>query len=180
MAMPSARSRCAHCGKKLKRSTKGGRPKDYCDMVCRRRAQRQRDRERGSSTPRLATWQGVTSDLSARAHLLHSADTTRLPLEEVLDLAERLREDAECATAVAVDAARQAGWAWNEIGTAARMSGATARARWGGVRVLQLLSARVPLSLDEADVDPEQGVRGRPMQPWLAAQDGPAIVRTED
>ncbi|GGX36509.1 hypothetical protein GCM10010341_67610 [Streptomyces noursei] len=88
----------------------------------------------------------ITRDLSSRAQQLHAAGTDRLPLGAVLEVTERVREDAECLAAVAVDSARRVGWAWRDVASAAGISEASARARWGGVRVSRLVSARVPLS----------------------------------
>ncbi|KUH39051.1 MULTISPECIES: hypothetical protein [Streptomyces] len=86
----------------------------------------------------------ISHDLSARARHLHTAGA-ELPLPEVLELTGRLCQDADCLAAVAVDAARQRGQDWQEVASAARLSEASARARWGGVRASRLVAARVPL-----------------------------------
>lgn len=148
MAKPP-RSRCAFCGKGVEHSPQGGRPKDYCDPVCRRRAQRQRDRERRAAEPSRTDWQVITGDLLVRTQLLLATDSDQSALATTLDLTARLREDAECLAAVAVDSARSEGWTWTEVATAAGLSEASARARWGGVRVQRLVSKRAALSTSE-------------------------------
>jgi hypothetical protein len=92
----------------------------------------------------MGAWRVISRDLSARAWHLHSVGA-ELPLSEVLELTGRLRQDADCLAAVAVDEARQRGWAWREVAAEAALSEASARARWGGVRVPRLVAARVPL-----------------------------------
>jgi hypothetical protein len=146
MAGPSPQTRCAFCERSIEQSKRGGRPKDYCDSTCRRRAQRQRDRERRVSVPPRSSLQVITYDLSVCVWQLHALGADQLPLAAVLELTARLREDADCLAAVAVYAARHHGWAWTEVASAAGLSEASARARWGGVRASRLVSARVPLS----------------------------------
>jgi hypothetical protein len=129
-------------------------------------------------------WQAISHDLSARAWHLHTVGA-ELPLPEVLELTGRLRQDADCLAAVAVDAARQRGWAWQEVASAAALSEASARARWGGVRVSRLVAGRVPLpSARPVHTEPSAPVAGkftvRPAAPaaWSAAQALGAALRT--
>jgi hypothetical protein len=149
MAKPSPGSPCAFCGKEIGQSRRGGRPKDYCDPACRRRAQRQRDRERRAAEPSHTEWQVITGDLFARTQQLLAGGSDQPALATALDLTARLRRDAECLAAVAVDSARCNGWTWTEVATAAGLSAAAARARWGGVRVQRLVSERAQLSMSE-------------------------------
>ncbi|MBM7166852.1 hypothetical protein JQK87_00095 [Streptomyces sp. G44] len=146
MAEPPPRTRCAFCGKGIEQSTKGGRPKDYCDRKCRGRAQRRRDRGRWAAEPLPDdAWRSVTGELTSRVRQLHDVGSDEPALATVLRLTACLREDAECLAAMAVDAARRRGWEWSEVATAAGLSAASARARWGGVRVRRLVAARAPL-----------------------------------
>ncbi|MFJ8697593.1 hypothetical protein [Streptomyces roseolilacinus] len=126
----------------------------------------------------------ISHDLSARAWHLHTIGA-ELPLPEVLELTERLRQDADCLAAVAADAARQRGWAWQEVASAAALSEASARARWGGVRVSRLVAGRVPLtSARPAHREPPAPMAGeftvRPAAPAAggAAQALGAALRT--
>lgn len=145
MAVPSP-TRCAFCGRGIEQLKSGGRPRDYCNSTCRSRAQRQRDRERRASRPAQTSWRVISRDLYVRAQQLHGAGPDQLPLATLLEVTERLREDAECLAAVAVDAARHAGWAWAEVSLETGRREASVRAQWGGARVSRLLSARVPLA----------------------------------
>lgn len=145
MAAPS-RTPCAFCGKGIAQSTTGGRRKDYCTVPCRRRAQRRRDQELRTSRPSDISWHKIADDLAFRARQLNATGADQLPLATVLEATELLRQDAECLAAVAVSSARLAGSPWKEVAGAIGLTEASARARWGGVRVPRLLSARVPLS----------------------------------
>ncbi|MFC8871810.1 hypothetical protein ACFUAC_29885 [Streptomyces sp. NPDC057148] len=149
MAKPSPGSQCAFCGKDIGQPCRGGRPKDYCDPACRRRAQRQRDRERRAAKPSHTEWQVITGEMFVRTQQLLTAGSDQLDLATALDLTARLHQDAECLAAVAVDSARCNGWTWTEVATAAGLSTAAARARWGGVRVQRLVSERAQLSMSE-------------------------------
>lgn len=160
MAVPSP-TRCAFCGRGIEQSKSGGRPRDYCNSTCRSRAQRQRDRERRASRPAQTSWRVISRDLYVRAQQLHAAGTDQLPLATVLEVTERLREDAECLAALAVDAARQAGWVWAEVASETGRREASVRAQWGGARVSRLLSARARLTYEgpkppaDAECDPQ-------------------------
>ncbi|MFE6774569.1 hypothetical protein [Streptomyces sp. NPDC057702] len=142
MAALGPEARCAYCGKALQRSEGGGRPRDYCGVPCRRRAQRRRDHGRGGSMPPRDAWDAIVADLAARARELRAIHIEQLAA--ALELAEGIREDADCLAAVAVDAARHRGRTWGEIAPELGVSEASARARWGGVRVSRMVAARVP------------------------------------
>lgn len=145
MAVPSTGRRCGFCGRGIKRSKKGGRPKDYCNSVCRRRAQRRRDRARHAAGPAHGLREAIADDLYVRARQLCVADSGELSLAQTLELTGRLREDAECLAAVAVDTARQTGLAWAEVAAVAGVTEGSAKARWGGERIPRLVAARTPL-----------------------------------
>ncbi|MDK1349109.1 hypothetical protein QNO09_38880 [Streptomyces sp. 378] len=121
-----------------------------------------------------------------RAWQLHTPAADQLPLEAVLELTAGLREDADCLAAVAVDAARHHGWAWGEVASAAGLSEASARARWGGVRVSRLVSARVPLysalpahrELPPSAVYPETDVQAEGKGAPVAARELCTALRT--
>ncbi|MGW1278882.1 hypothetical protein ACWD4V_18275 [Streptomyces tsukubensis] len=144
-ASPPEEPRCGSCGKTIKHadSARGGRPREYCDRKCRSRAQRRRDRERRTSRPPSELREVLTRDLTARAQHLHTAGT-QMELKELLELVRLVHSDADRLAAVAVDTARHEGRDWADIGTAAGLSQAAARARWGGLRIERLLSQHTP------------------------------------
>lgn len=146
ITLRSRRVPCSFCGKGIERTERGGRPKEYCDPSCRRRAQYRRDRERTTSKAPQGCWQLVTRDLVVRAEQLRAVDVDQLPLSEILELTRRLRQDTDCLAALSVDTVRHLGWSWSEVAAAAGLSEASARAWWGGVRVTRLLAARIPLT----------------------------------
>lgn len=135
---------CGFCGKSVVKRDGGGRPRDYCDKVCRRRARRKRDAERRAALPRF-THRLIASELALRAEELLTACVDNAPLGEVLGLAARIADDADCLAAAAVAEERSAGKSWAEVAAAAQVSEGSARARWGGVRGARRLAYRNPM-----------------------------------
>ncbi|MFE6699225.1 helix-turn-helix domain-containing protein [Streptomyces sp. NPDC057718] len=86
----------------------------------------------------------MAAELNLQAAELVTACFSDVPLDGVLQLTARIVDDAECVAAAAVVEERSAGRSWSEIGVAAGMSEGQARARWGGARSAQRLSARQP------------------------------------
>ncbi len=170
MATPSPDARCEYCLSPVKRSTRGGRPRIYCRPLCRRRAQRERDR--AQRVPRSAglSWHPIAHDLVTNALYLHG--NKQLPLKDVLALAGNVGRDAECLAAVAVDAARNGGEGWSEIAVAAGRSEASARAKWGGSQVSRLVAARRP-ALAKIEWDPAK-------VPLVPRQGGRTAASSED
>ncbi|MFJ2175879.1 hypothetical protein ACIOHE_23680 [Streptomyces sp. NPDC087851] len=144
MADASRESGCGFCGKDLVQRSGGGHPRDYCDDACRRRAQRKRDRERRAAVPQFSH-RFIAAELEIWAGELLTACFSDAALDEVLDLAARVGDEAECVAAAAVGEARAAGRSWSDIAAPARTSEGSARARWGGARVARRLAARAPM-----------------------------------
>ncbi len=140
MAKPSRGPWCVRCHAPIEEPARGGRPRIYCTVQCRRRAQRERDRARRGPGP---SWQPIAYDLLLSSLQLHGC-CQQLNLKHILTLAGHVARDAECLTAVAVDAALRRGERWQDIAAAAGVSQASARATWGGTRAQDLLAARVP------------------------------------
>ncbi|MFG2767438.1 helix-turn-helix domain-containing protein [Streptomyces rubiginosohelvolus] len=86
----------------------------------------------------------IAAELDLRTTELVAACFSDVPLDGVLELTARIVDDAECVAAAAVVEERSAGRTWSEIGVAAGLSEGQARARWGGARSAQRLSAREP------------------------------------
>lgn len=87
----------------------------------------------------------IAHDLYVCAQQLNVVGADELPLAERLELAARLRQDADCLAAVTVDSARQTGLTWKDVASAAGLTEGSARARWGGERVSRLVAARTSL-----------------------------------
>ncbi|MFB4420625.1 helix-turn-helix domain-containing protein [Streptomyces sp. QL37] len=144
MSDASGGARCGcGCGKSIDRRSGGGRPRDYFDEGHRGRAQRKRDHELRAAVPGFSHLY-IAAELRLQADELVTACFSDVPLGRVLELAARIVDDAECVAAAAVVEERSAGRTWSEIGVAAGISEGQARARWGGVRSAQRLSARGP------------------------------------
>ncbi|SCD80553.1 hypothetical protein GA0115253_101889 [Streptomyces sp. Termitarium-T10T-6] len=144
MSDASGRTRCGcGCGKIIDRRPGGGRPRDYYDEEHRSRAQRKRDHELRSAVPGFSH-RFVAAELSIRADELLTACFSDVPLDGVLELASRIADDAECVAAAAVTEKRSADRTWSQIAVAAGLTEGQARARWGGTRSAQWLSARQP------------------------------------
>ncbi|MGW4345359.1 hypothetical protein ACWEL8_09805 [Streptomyces sp. NPDC004690] len=135
---------CGFCGKTVVRHDGGGRPREYCDAGCRRRAQRKRDAERRAALPQL-THRFIAMELAHRADQLLAACFDDAPLAEVLALAARIAEDVDCLVAAAVADRRTAGRPWADVAVAAQMSEGSARARWGGRQGARRLASREPM-----------------------------------
>ncbi|WP_431315665.1 hypothetical protein [Streptomyces murinus] len=136
---------CGFCGKAVvQHDGNGGRPRDYCDDDCRRRAQRKRDAERRVALPQF-THRLIAAELVFRAEQLLAACFEEAPLGEILDLAARIADDVDCLAAAVVADERTAGSSWAEVAVAARTSEGSARARWGGVQGARRLESREPM-----------------------------------
>lgn len=142
MSDASGKARCGcGCGKTIDRRPGGGRPRDYYDEGHRSRAQRKRDHELRAAVPGFSH-RFLAAELVLRADELVTACFSDVPLHGVLELASRIVDEAECVAAAAVSEERSAGRTWSEIAVAAGLTEGQARARWGGARTAQRLSAR--------------------------------------
>lgn len=131
-------SRCAWCGGPIEvKKAAGGRPRIYCDVQCRRRAKRERDRTRRDLA---ASWRPVAHDLVTNSLQLYSG--RNLNLQQVMALAKRVAEDADCLAGVAAQTALQRGATWERIAHDAELSLGVVTAKWGGTRVSDQLAAR--------------------------------------
>ncbi|RAJ61997.1 hypothetical protein K388_02683 [Streptomyces sp. KhCrAH-43] len=148
MTVPTGPARCAHaaCGKPVKKDSKTGRPKLYCDTQCRRRAQWARDRARRSVTgtppPADEFSPAIATDIAAVAQQLQKAAQRQAPLEVRFGLAQLLQREVTCYVGVAVQDERAVGEAWSTIGMATGTSEASARACWSETKVAAQLAAR--------------------------------------
>ncbi|MFD3910096.1 hypothetical protein [Streptomyces sp. NPDC058603] len=137
---------CAYtsCRRRLTQTSKTRR-KIYCDDLCRRRAQRERDRARSRSLPPGPTGLGavVAGDIAAIAQELLEAEERQAPLELRLTQARLLRRDVDCYVAAVVQDTRRAGAPWEVIAAAAQVTEASARARWNETKVAGLLAPRL-------------------------------------
>ncbi|MGW7473866.1 helix-turn-helix domain-containing protein [Streptomyces cyaneofuscatus] len=144
MSDASGKARCGcGCGKSIDRRPGGGRPRDYYDESHRSRAQRKRDHELRAAVPGFSH-RSVATELALRADELFAACFSDVPLDGVLELTSRIVDDAQCVAAAAVSEERSAGRTWSEIAVVAGLTEGQARARWGGARTAQRLSAREP------------------------------------
>ncbi|MFB6634385.1 hypothetical protein ACFCWY_31280 [Streptomyces sp. NPDC056362] len=173
MATPSPEARCEYCLGPVERSKGGGRPRIYCRPLCRRRAQRERDRAHRVSRP---SWQPIAHDLVTNA--LYLRDHKQLALKDILELAGDVGRDAECLAAVAVDATRNQGSDWSEIAAAAGRTEASARAKWGGSQVSRLVAARRQPACAEAEWDPATVSAEVPRVPRQRARTAVSVTDT--
>ncbi|MYS83532.1 helix-turn-helix domain-containing protein [Embleya scabrispora] len=90
-------TRCAACGRRFAQRMATGRKRLYCDPTCRRRAQRVRERERGTPAPadRRGLETGIVEILRRVACALEEAERTREPLRVRLAYADRLSGETQ-------------------------------------------------------------------------------------
>ncbi len=163
---------CAQCGRRFRQRTGPGRKKNYCQVSCRRRAQRLRDREASAAPPPVvapSSWgrvvvssgwgQQVADDNLVLAARLAEAERERVPLADLLAHADRLSRNVAYYVAAAVQDARASGTEWVRVAQAAGVSVETARAKWNEQKVKRLLTdrdQRSPAPLHHAE--PPRGV----------------------
>ncbi|SFY51988.1 helix-turn-helix domain-containing protein [Streptomyces sp. F-1] len=141
MAESTRARRCAFCNKLLPEpGQRKGRRSDYCPKLCQGRAQRQRDRARRAGRDIGHVPRAVATDLVAQAEELHSLVHGDGPLASVFHLAGQAKESAGRLETAAAAVARAEGKEWSEIGAAAGITEASARARWGGAKAAKLLA----------------------------------------
>jgi hypothetical protein len=105
MANIDAPTTCEACGRSLNIQEGRGRRRRYCDATCRSAARRQRDRDDPVK---------ITLTTPARQVKLYDVDGTE-PLRALAEALAAVRE-AESRLHDTVDAAREAGHSWSEIG----------------------------------------------------------------
>ncbi|MDX3855922.1 helix-turn-helix domain-containing protein [Streptomyces sp. AK02-01A] len=152
---------CAFCGSPLRQRSGSGRPRDYCDTTCRRRAQRLRDRQRAARQARdlLPSGRNIAGDLHALAAHLVRADRQGQPLSVLLGCASRLAHEVSCYIEAAVQEALEREDSWSSVATAAGTGEDTARSRWSRTAVSRLLTQRTPVPAPRAapeDAAPRQ------------------------
>ncbi len=149
---------CGACGKEVGRRAGAGRPRDYCDVTCRRRAER--DRARGRHRPpavdMLPSGASTARELRDLAWRLEAAEDSFASLSTRLTLAEQIVELARSYAGAAVHEARLEGMSWRDIGAAGGVSEASARARWSEIRLLRLAAGVEKGTASEAAVLREQ------------------------
>lgn len=122
--MPSAphRRRCTFCGAPINTPLKQGRPRIYCDVACRRKAQKLRDAQRGVPLQVPSARETVTR-LARLAGRVAATQQERRPLALQLKLLESLAVQMERCRASLVHEAQIGGAEWTQI------------ADWAGVTV---------------------------------------------
>jgi transcriptional regulator with XRE-family HTH domain len=133
------------CGRLIEQKTngKGGRKRVYCDAQCRRRFERERERQRrdqakGGTIDRWAL--PLAQEVHGLADELAAAEHRRDDLPKRLRLADRLQLAVEHFIAAAVHDARQDKAAWGQVAEAAGVSVEVARTRWSQSRVEAVLT----------------------------------------
>lgn len=147
MMANAPRAGCGACGKDLKPAEgQSGRPRDYCDGKCRRRAQRYRDKKRRRAavkrTGRSPLSLSIAATIPTVAGHLAAATERQAPLQVLLQHAARLNHEVGCYVAAAVQDERERGTPWSEIADAAGVREASARARWTRAKLQHLLGER--------------------------------------
>ncbi|MFD3580811.1 helix-turn-helix domain-containing protein [Streptomyces sp. NPDC058644] len=143
MGVSPPRGACRQCHSPLEQASGPGRKREYCDAVCRRRAQRERDgsgEQRARSALPLA--QRIAEDLQVLSAGLLDAEHDGQPVEELLRCAAELAREVEYYTAAAVQDARSQGADWERVASAAGVSPATARNRWAESEVQRRMAHR--------------------------------------
>ncbi|MFI6587188.1 helix-turn-helix domain-containing protein [Embleya sp. NPDC050493] len=99
-------TRCAACGRRFAQRQATGRKRMYCDPTCRRRAQRVRERERGTrpAADSRGLEAGIVEILRRVACALEEAERTREPLRVRLAYADRLSGETQRYRAVVGEA----------------------------------------------------------------------------
>ncbi|MFI9630509.1 hypothetical protein [Streptomyces sp. NPDC052042] len=123
--------------------SKSGRRRIYCDALCRRRAQRERDRIRRAAPVHRTDRAGdVAADIAVLGQELLSGQQRRLPLAVRLGQAQALQRDITCYVAAMMQDERAAGTSWAEIAATAQVKEASARACWSEAKMSALLANR--------------------------------------
>ncbi|MEW2252322.1 XRE family transcriptional regulator [Streptomyces sp. NPDC058733] len=140
-------STCAfeQCGRRFRQPQGPGRPRRYCQDACRRRAQRMRSRQRDkeSAVVYAPRWgPGIAHRLQELAAELVDAENRNSDLAELVERAATVGAEVTHYLGAAVHDARLAGASWAEVARKARVSEATARARWGSTPLRRQLRRR--------------------------------------
>ncbi|GHG52015.1 helix-turn-helix domain-containing protein [Streptomyces griseocarneus] len=161
MGASQERRTCAACGEEVVRRAGAGRPRDYCDVTCRRRAERDRarSRHRPPSVDVLPTGASAARGLRVLARRLEAAEDSRAPLGTRLAMAEQMVELARSYAGAAVHEARREGMSWRDVGSAGGVSEASARARWSEVQLVPLAAKAAAMPADVLTVDEARAVR---------------------
>jgi transcriptional regulator with XRE-family HTH domain len=142
MAGEYSYTRCAQCGNALPPRTGTGRRKIYCEIACRRAAERERRRPSAAATPYQRQAPEAAEELVRLTRTLLMAEYHGGSLSTLLEFAGEIAEEVAAYAAVAVQDARQTGLSWAEVAGAAKVSTATARSRWQPGRVARQLERR--------------------------------------
>jgi transposase-like protein len=135
--------RCAFCDRKFQQRSGPGRRKAYCDTSCRRRAQRERDRERRMPPTPTRPWgRDVAVDVHALAVELVEAELRGTNLKKVLEYADQLEREVAYYRAAAIRDARESGHTWEEIAAAFGTGTETLRARFSEPQLKRLFARR--------------------------------------
>ncbi|MEU6807715.1 helix-turn-helix transcriptional regulator [Streptomyces sp. NPDC046831] len=135
---------CRYCQERFPQAGGPGRKKEYCNVDCRRKAQRERDGRLGQQQARSALPLGrrIAEDLQALSAALLEAEYDGRPLKELLRCAGDVAREVEYYMTAAVQDARNAGASWDQVAEAAQVSATTARTRWSEGRVKERLQRR--------------------------------------
>jgi transcriptional regulator with XRE-family HTH domain len=133
---------CVVCSGPLVQNTGAGRRRTYCGPTCRRRAQKQRQRQAGRAS--AVEQQGplgrtVAAEVHRLARQLLDSELRQEELATLLDRCTAIRRELEIYTAAAVQDARHRGEKWETVARAAHVAPETARARWGPERVARMM-----------------------------------------
>lgn len=179
--MPAGESsaRCAYCQNALPPPAGTGRRRIYCTVACRRAAERRRRRPESPADPAQRQAPEIAEELLRLTRTLLMAEYHGDGLQHLLECAAEIAEEVSAYTAVAVQDARLAGMSWSEVAAAAKVSTATARARWQPGKVARQLERRrtrrallahapraavVDLPAQRSAVEPEEGDRAPGVQ----------------
>ncbi|SNT56272.1 Helix-turn-helix domain-containing protein [Actinacidiphila glaucinigra] len=135
---------CGHCKGRFVQSGGPGRKREYCDKVCRSKAQRSRDGRHGQQQARstLPLGRRIAEDLQALSTALLEAECDGRPLKDLLRCANDVMTEVESYKAAAVHDARNRGTSWDQVADAAHLSAATVRTRWSESKVRDRLQRR--------------------------------------
>ncbi|MEU8542967.1 helix-turn-helix transcriptional regulator [Streptomyces sp. NPDC048717] len=134
---------CRGCVGQFLQNRGRGRRKIYCTVVCRRRAQRQRDgQRRRAPQSSLPMGRVIAEELYALSFGLLEAEYGEADLSELLARARVLAKEVDYYISAAVRDARNKEVSWEEVAKAASLSPATARDRWGEAVVMRRLHRR--------------------------------------
>ncbi|MEU3712218.1 hypothetical protein [Streptomyces catenulae] len=146
-----ARDRCACCGNEIPPEPgRSGRPRDYCDPTCRRRAQRLRDRQKLTTSAEAGQQRlspPIAESVYVAAGILAATAQRKASLGLLLEQAELVKTELATFVAAAVRDERNEGVPWEAIATDAGTSVASARTRWTALKLEKLLALRKPPAL---------------------------------